>query len=465
MAFYSGFFNSNGFDRTYTAEDFTAYLSSIICNGILDTYGSNFSLTPASGLKVALGTGKAWIDGHYFINDAEYTIDLSQYQDESLPRFIAVSILCDTSESVRAVSLEVVPGTPAELPALPNFESDQNKTRLLLYAVRISPEAIALTAQDILDYRDDNSVCGYCRCILGKCKVTDMQAQIAQLIAEMQGYNGKINELENTIIELNAKVNNFSGDIVGYGKCGDDVHYVLFSGGTMLLSGSGDMYDYESDNNPDANLSPFFNRNDIKSVVISDGITSVGTFAFTFCDELKNVSLPNSLTRIGRNGFMPHIDEYVEHHVLNGLTALTLPPDISELGRYAFSGTAITALIVPASVVTVSIEVFSGCQALETVRYEGRIIGDRMFASCTALMDFTIAATVEKISAGSFNYCDNLELITYEGSLEAWAAIRKSSGWDGHSGNTGNKGLKKIQCIDGYMEYNFESREWREVHN
>ncbi len=465
MAFYSGFFNSNGFDRTYTAEDFTAYLSSIICNGILDTYGSNFSLTPASGLKVTLGTGKAWIDGHYFINDAEYTIDLSQYQDESLPRFVAVSILCDTSESVRAVSLEIVPGTPAELPALPSFDTDQNKTRLLLYAVRIVPEAISLTAQDIMDYRGDNSVCGYCRCILGKCKVTDMQAQIAQLIAEMQGYNGKINELENTITELNAKVNNFSGDIVGYGKCGDDVHYILFSGGTMLLNGSGDMYDYESDNNPDANLSPFFNRNDIKSVVISDGITSVGTFAFTFCDELKNVSLPNSLTRIGRNGFMPHIDEYVEHHVLNGLTALTLPPDISELGRYAFSGTAITALLVPATVTNVSIEVFSGCQALEIVRYEGRIIGDRMFASCTTLREFTIAATVEEISAGSFNYCDNLELITYEGSLEAWAAIRKSSGWDGHSGNTGNIGLQMVQCLDGYMEYDFESREWREVHN
>ena len=57
MAFYSGFFNSKGLDRTYTAEDFTAYLSSIICNGILDTYGQNFKLTPASsGIGVAIGT-------------------------------------------------------------------------------------------------------------------------------------------------------------------------------------------------------------------------------------------------------------------------------------------------------------------------------------------------------------------------------------------------------------------------
>ena len=67
MAFYSGFFNSKGLDRTYTAEDFTSYLSSIICNGILDTYGQMFKLTAASsGLKVNLGTGKAWINGQAY---------------------------------------------------------------------------------------------------------------------------------------------------------------------------------------------------------------------------------------------------------------------------------------------------------------------------------------------------------------------------------------------------------------
>jgi len=98
MAFYSGFFNSKGLDRTYTAEDFTSYLSSIICNGILDTYGQMFKLTAASsGLKVTLGTGKAWIDGHYFINDARYSIDLTSYQDESLPRYVGICIYLDTT--------------------------------------------------------------------------------------------------------------------------------------------------------------------------------------------------------------------------------------------------------------------------------------------------------------------------------------------------------------------------------
>ena len=131
MAFYSGFFNSKGLDRTYTAEDFTTYLSSIICNGILDTYGQMFKLTAASsGLKVTLGTGKAWINGHYFVNDARYIIDLSEYQDESLPRYVAIAILLDVGESVRSVSLEITPGTPAENPSLPSLPTDENKTRL-----------------------------------------------------------------------------------------------------------------------------------------------------------------------------------------------------------------------------------------------------------------------------------------------------------------------------------------------
>ena len=122
MAFSCGFFNSKNLDRTYTAENFNDYLSSIICNGIQDTYGQSFKLTAgSSGLSVVLGTGKAWINGHYFINDSRYTIDLSEYQDESLPRYVGIAIYLDTTESVRSVTLKLFPGTPAESPQLPSI--------------------------------------------------------------------------------------------------------------------------------------------------------------------------------------------------------------------------------------------------------------------------------------------------------------------------------------------------------
>ena len=93
MAFTYGFFNAKNLDRVYTAEHFTSYLSSIICDGIQDTYGECFSITPAGGFQLRIGSGKAWIQGHYFQNDNGYILDLSQYADSSLPRYVTVDFL------------------------------------------------------------------------------------------------------------------------------------------------------------------------------------------------------------------------------------------------------------------------------------------------------------------------------------------------------------------------------------
>ena len=321
MAFYSGFFNSKGLDRTYTAEDFTSYLSSIICNGILDTYGQNFKLTAASsGLKVNLGTGKAWIDGHYFINDARYSIDLSSYQDESLPRFVAISILLDVGESVRSVSLEIVPGTPAESPTLPSLPHDENKTRLLMYAVRLNPGATSLTENDWFDYREDKNVCGYCKCILGKCKVTDLMAQMAQLIAEVQENNETIEELTNKVEALEAEVEDI-GDIVAVGQCGENVFYALYSNGKLILKGTGDTYDYTWSLDGDSYESPFTDNQNIKKVIVANGVTKLGNYLFRFCDELETVSLPNSVASIGEMTFYVHSDDRIPPRTSHGLTA------------------------------------------------------------------------------------------------------------------------------------------------
>ena len=167
-----------------------------------------------------LGTGKAWIDGHYFISDSRYSIDLSEHLDESLPRYVAIAIVCDKSESVRKVQLEIIPGTPAENPSIPQIPTDENHKRLLLYAIRLNVGRENLTNADWFDYREDANVCGYCKCILGKCKVTEMQAQIAQLIAEMSEYNKIIAGLTNKIDELQIKVDDLTGDVVEAGQCG-----------------------------------------------------------------------------------------------------------------------------------------------------------------------------------------------------------------------------------------------------
>ncbi len=457
MAFYSGFFNSKNLDRTYTAEDFTSYLSSIICNGILDTYGQNFKLTAASsGLKVTLGTGKAWINGHYFINDSRYTIDLTEYQDESLPRYVGIAIYLDTTESVRSVSLKLFPGTPAESPTLPSIPQDEDHVRLLMYAVRLNVGATSLSERDWYDYREDKNVCGYCRCILGKCKVTDMLSQLAQIEADMQEYNDTIAELTTKVDELQTKVDDLTGDVVEAGQCGDDIYYVLYSNGKVLLRGTGPMYEYDS-----SNRSPFYKSDAVKSAVISNGITTLSDDTFLRCLNLASVSLPTTLTYIGSGAFMP-ADETMGSG--GKLTSISIPANVTTIGGGAFWGAALTSLTVPAKVDTVGKYVCRDCSRLTTVRYEGSVIGEFMFVSCTALSSFTMAHTVTKIGEHCFNYCRNLETITYEGSLDDWAAITKGTNWDGKSAmESAKSGLTKIQCLDGYMEYDSENKEWVEV--
>ena len=357
MAFSCGFFNSKGLDRTYTAENFCDYLGSIICNGILDTYGQMFRLTAASsGLKVILGTGKAWIDGHYFVNDSRYTIDLTEYQDESLPRYVAIAILLDVGESVRNVSLEITPGTPAENPSLPSLPTDEYKTRLLMYAVRLNPGATDLTERDWYDYREDKNVCGYCKCILGKCKVTDMQSQLAQLIAEVQENNQTIAELSHQVEALQTEVDDIIGGIVEIGTCGEHIHYVLYENGKLLLHGTGVTYDYELGD------SPFWENENIRSLVISEGITAIGKSNFERCKNMESVSFPTTLTEIGERAFFMY-----EH---GGLTELIIPANITAIGEKAFVDQHITNVTLPETLTSLGTYIFMGCPYLSRARVE-----------------------------------------------------------------------------------------------
>ena len=449
MAFHSGFFNSKNLDRTYTAEDFTSYLSSIICNGILDTYGQNFKLTAASsGLKVNLGTGKAWIDGHYFINDARYSIDLSSYQDESLPRFVAISILLDVGESVRSVSLEIIPGTPAESPTLPSLPHDENKTRLLMYAVRLNPSATSLTENDWFDYREDKNVCGYCRCILGKCRVTEMLAQLAQIEADISEYNETVQALTTQVETLQTEVDDIIGGIVEIGTCGENIHYVLYENGKLLLHGTGETYDYE------IGRSPFWEREDIRSLVIGEDITAIGTSVFERCYNMATVTFPSTLTTIKARAFFMYTQ--------GGLTSLTIPPTITTIGEKAFVDQALTSIIMPATLTTLGTYIFDGSDTLTTARVECSEVPGFCFVWCSNLRNLTLSHNVTKISSHWINYCNSLTQLTYEGSLDEWAAVVKGGNWDGRGGQVDGT-LKKVICLDGYMQYDTETKEWTEV--
>lgn len=441
-------------DRTYTSENFSAYLRNLICDGVLDTYGSQFQAT-TNGLNIYLGTGQAWIGGHYYYSDAQTSFSLSSYVDTALPRYVSVYLYCDTDESVRECGVEIVSGAASATPKPEHPANTKTKTYLLLYDVYLQANA---TKIDVLtDYRT------YCKCILGKCKVTDMLSKMDQTNASLEECKTRITEQDSKIAELEAKIADFTSDLVAVGQCGDDVYYILYGDGTLLLRGTGATYDYRTGIygvvDVQKNPSAFCKNTNIKKITISDGITRVGNGLFLDCPNAKTVSFPSSLTEIGIGAFFISMNTSDIGH---GLQQLTIPSTVKYLEAYAFCNTAIIDVIIPFNVTTWESYVFSECKKLTTVRVESSLIGGFAFTSCTALTSLTISANCTKIGTCMLTYCSSLTEITYEGTKAQWDAIEKGTNWDSRHGADHEDVLSKIICSDGNWIFNEETKTWEE---
>ena len=126
---------------------------------------------------------------------------------------------------------------------------------------------------------------------------------------------------------LESETEEVSAEVVMMGECGKSCYYALYSDGTLLISGSGDMTNYHS-----LNSAPWYdNRDMVYQVVIEEGIRKIGNQAFRNCTNLCAVTLPGSLEIIGGNSFIG----------CSSLVSITLPSSITEIQAWAFSGTGI----------------------------------------------------------------------------------------------------------------------------
>jgi len=444
-----GFFNSKGDDRLYNAEHFTSYLSSLICNGIQDNYGSCFALSASGGMMLTIGSGKAWINGHYAQTSTETNLDLSKYVDESLSRYVVVGVYCDTAENVRDCDFVVKSGTCSASPAIPAFANTDTRTYLTLCAVLLRAGVTEITKSNITDYRNNDSRCGYVRCILGKCRVTEMLSEMAKTNATLDELQKRLDAMNSQISELQTKVDDLTaGEILATGQCGENVYYVLYNSGKLLLRGSGATYDYEISD------SPFYESEEIKKLVVSEGITEIGNSIFERCSNMTMASFPNTLKRIGKRAFFQFSD--------GGLTTLQIPSSVDTIGDEAFANQSMVTVTLPETLTTLGTYLFQSADALQSVRVECAEIPAFCFVRCKKLNQMTISKNVKKIGANSVNYCTLLDTITYEGSLEEWKAIEKYANWDGNS-STSPGYLNNIVCVDGTMAYDRDNKTWNEV--
>ena len=224
-------------------------------------------------------------------------------------------------------------------------------------------------------------------------------------------------------------------------------------GDTLTISGTGPMFDYKSYNGPWNST-----RMDIKSIVVGEGITTIGNSAFEGCSKVTSVSLPKTLTRIGGYAF-DHCSSLKELSIPDGVTyiggyafscctfeSIKLPSGLKSLGVGAFAYCAhLKEISIPNGVKSLEVETFQYCTSLENVELPNGMtsiggsaftgckaitsivipdsvtsIGEYAFEYCLALKEIHLPASLRTVHVTSFFNCGALESIYYGGSLRQW---------------------------------------------
>jgi len=153
----SGFFNSSGGDRVYSATDFAAYFGKLISNGIFYTSTTNLQVTPGSGMAVSVAAGSAWINGYSYENTDALTLNLATASGVN-PRIDRVVVRFSAVE--RRIYLAVLTGTPAEAPTAPALTRSNDTFELGIADIVIPKGSVTVAALSITDARLNTALCG-----------------------------------------------------------------------------------------------------------------------------------------------------------------------------------------------------------------------------------------------------------------------------------------------------------------
>ena len=119
----------------------------------------------------------------------------------------------------------------------------------------------------------------------------------------------------------------------------------------------------------------------LTSVTLPDGVTTIGKFAFCWCNSLPSINLPNSLTSIDTSAFM----------YCTKLASVKLPEGLTTIGDSAFEKSGLTSITVPSSVTTIKYNAFGSCDLI-SVKFKGTptSIHSTAFNGCTNLTTINV---------------------------------------------------------------------------
>ena len=217
MTVSSGFFNSVNHDRLYDAEQVSSMFDGMIIDGVYENYGEAFMITayPDTNSAVMIGTGRAWFDHTWILNDSQYLLTLDP-PNELLGRIDAIVLDIDKRTDVRKNSIVYIRGTEAVQPANPVLIKEDLHTQYPLCYITRNAEIDAPISQSDINIRVGKSDCPF---VVGVLEAQNLENLMAQLDSEFNEWwdgikatldDNVVTNLQQQIDELKEKVDSDS---------------------------------------------------------------------------------------------------------------------------------------------------------------------------------------------------------------------------------------------------------------
>lgn len=203
--------------------------------------------------------------------------------------------------------------------------------------------------------------------------------------------------------------------LAGMGKCGDNLDWMLYDTGELVITGYGAMYDYEY-----KDTRPKWDKELVKTVRIEGAATNIGDHAFDECSNMTDIKMPNTITKIGSIAFSS----------CYALTDMSLPNTVTTLGSWAYSHCrSLTKVYIPKSLTDIGNWALIGCENVTSMEVEQenpvfdsrdncnaiiRTATNTLVAGCQTTV---IPNTVTSIGRSAFYDCANLTNITIPTSV------------------------------------------------
>lgn len=190
----------------------------------------------------------------------------------------------------------------------------------------------------------------------------------------------------------------------------NQVYWTLDNDGILKIFGHGEVPSYTMMGSSTSKPPWSSVSGTVKEVIIEEGVTSIGAYAFYACSPLTSVVLADGVISIGN---------YIFSNCIS-LADISLPDTLTSIGNDAFSGcSALQAISIPSSVRTIADSTFSGCNRLANIDFQGKItsIGISSFSGCSRLSEIILPDGLAIIEDNAFNNCYSLKNLNLPESL------------------------------------------------